>query len=105
MPKLNGRVPRYRRHKRSGQAIVTLNGRDHYLGPHGSQTSVSEYDRLVAEWLASGRRLEQAEANAAKSDADLVRYEQLVRKQNISRQQYDQAVAAAKANRAAVVAA
>ena len=45
----------------------------------------------------------QAQANADKTDADLVRYSQLVAKEDISRQQYDQAVAAAKANRAAVV--
>jgi membrane fusion protein (multidrug efflux system) len=48
---------------------------------------------------------EQAEANAAKSDADLVRYRQLVAKEDISRQLYDQANAAAIANRAAVVSA
>jgi len=48
---------------------------------------------------------EQAEANAAKSDADLVRYRQLVAKEDISRQLYDQANASATANRAAVVAA
>ena len=47
--------------------------------------------------------LEEAEANAARSDADLVRYEQLVAKEDISHQQYDQAVAAAKANRSGVV--
>src|SRR6267154_692456 len=46
--------------------------------------------------------VEQAEANAARSDADLVRYEQLVAKEDISHQQYDQAVAAAKANRSGV---
>ncbi|MGD0462866.1 MAG: hypothetical protein ABSB74_10300 [Tepidisphaeraceae bacterium] len=61
MPKLNGRLPRYRLHRRSGQAIVTLNGRDHYLGPHGSQTSIAEYDRLIAEWLTSGRRVKHPE--------------------------------------------
>jgi membrane fusion protein (multidrug efflux system) len=49
--------------------------------------------------------VEQAEANAARSDADLVRYTQLVAKEDISHQQYDQAVAAAKANRSGVVAA
>lgn len=49
--------------------------------------------------------LEQAQANAARSDADLVRYEQLVAKEDISHQQYDQAVAAAKANRSGVVSA
>src|SRR5947208_15080506 len=47
----------------------------------------------------------QDEANAEKSDADLARYAQLVAKEDISRQQYDQALAAAKANRAAVVSA
>jgi membrane fusion protein, multidrug efflux system len=48
---------------------------------------------------------QQAEANAAKTDADLIRYQQLVAKQDISQQQFDQASASAKANRAAVVAA
>jgi membrane fusion protein, multidrug efflux system len=47
----------------------------------------------------------QAEANADRTESDLVRYAQLVAKQDISRQQYDQAVSAAKANRAAVVSA
>jgi membrane fusion protein (multidrug efflux system) len=47
----------------------------------------------------------EAEANNAKAQADLVRYKQLVDKQEISAQQYDQAVAAAKASAAAVEAA
>jgi hypothetical protein len=45
MPKLIHPVPKYRRHKQSGQAIVTISGRDHLLGPHGSQASQLEYDR------------------------------------------------------------
>jgi membrane fusion protein, multidrug efflux system len=45
----------------------------------------------------------QAEVNAEQTDSDLVRYSQLVAKEDISRQQYDQASAAARANRAAVV--
>src|ERR1700719_1272660 len=49
--------------------------------------------------------LDQAEANSTKSDADLVRYGQLVAKEEISRQQYDGAVASAAANRAAVASA
>ena len=48
--------PKYRKHRGSGQAIVTLNGRDFYLGPHGTKISWLEYDRLIAEWLAAGRR-------------------------------------------------
>jgi membrane fusion protein (multidrug efflux system) len=46
--------------------------------------------------------LVQAQANAAKSDADLQRATQLIAKEDISHLQYDQAVATATANRAAV---
>ncbi len=49
------RIPSYRLHSPSGQAVVTIHGRDHYLGPYGSPESRAEYDRRVAEWLASGR--------------------------------------------------
>ncbi len=58
MPKLKNIVPKYRKHKGTGQAVVTLSGVDHYLGPHGTKASKFEYDRLVAEWLARGRALE-----------------------------------------------
>jgi hypothetical protein len=47
MPNPNPRLPKYRKHKASGQAIVTLNGVDFYLGPHGSAASKHEYDRLI----------------------------------------------------------
>lgn len=55
MPRLRSAVPKYRKHKASGQAVVTLAGHDHYLGPHGTAVSKAEYDRLVCQWLASGR--------------------------------------------------
>jgi len=61
VPKLLNSLPKYRLHKASGQAIVTLDGQDFYLGPHRSKTSESEYDRLIAEWLANGRRIPQAD--------------------------------------------
>ena len=48
-------IPSYRLHRASGQAVVTLNGVDHYLGLHGTEASRREYDRVTAEWLASGR--------------------------------------------------
>ena len=58
MPRLrDGRVPAYRRHKATGQAVVTLDGTDFYLGLFGSPPSQAEYNRLVGEWLANGRRL------------------------------------------------
>lgn len=49
-------TPKYRKHRGSGQAVVTLCGRDHYLGPHGTKASHREYDRLVCEWLANNRQ-------------------------------------------------
>ena len=49
--------PKYRKHKASGQAVVTLSGTDIYLGPHGTKASRIEYDRIIGEWLANGRRL------------------------------------------------
>lgn len=58
MPKLLSAVPKYRRKKcRDGQpqAVVTLNGRDHYLGLYGSRASKHLYDQLIGQWLASGR--------------------------------------------------
>lgn len=55
MPRLSQSIPKYRKHRGSGQAVVTLGGRDHYLGPHGSRPSKAEYDRLVMEWLSAGR--------------------------------------------------
>src|SRR5437764_4076748 len=49
------RTPSYRLHRPTGQAVVTLSGRDRYLGKHGSAESRAEYDRVVGEWLAAGR--------------------------------------------------
>lgn len=65
MPAVSSRTPSYRHHKPSGQAVVTLSGRDVYLGKHGSPESRAEYDRLVAEWLSAGRRLPTAATGAA----------------------------------------
>jgi integrase len=57
MPKLTQQLPKYRRHRASKQAVVVLDGRTFYLGPHGTETSRKEYDRLVGIWQANGRRL------------------------------------------------
>lgn len=47
-------IPKYRKHS-SGNARVTINGRDYLLGPWNSRTSIREYDRIVAEFLSTGR--------------------------------------------------
>jgi hypothetical protein len=39
----------YRLPKPTGLAVVTLSGRDRYLGKHGTGGSRAEYDRLVAQ--------------------------------------------------------
>jgi len=58
MPRTTGNsVPTYCKHKASGQAVVTIDGIDHYLGPHGTKASKVEYDRLITEWMANGRHL------------------------------------------------
>lgn len=72
MPRLTQATPTYRKHGPSGQAVVTLDCRDFYLGPHGSRTSVREYDRLIAEWLANGRRLPTAAPASTLSVADVI---------------------------------
>jgi membrane fusion protein, multidrug efflux system len=79
-----------------------------------SQISASEADVASAragiqaaeqQFQAAKAQLQQADANNFKAQNDLGRYKQLVEKQEISQQQYDQAVAAAKASAAAVEAA
>ena len=56
MSRLCAAVPKYRNHRASGQAVVTIQGKDHYLGPWKSKASKLEYDRLIGEWLAADRR-------------------------------------------------
>lgn len=57
MPNRKPRTPSLRHHKPSGQGVVTLDGRDHYLGCHGTSESRRRYDALIAEWLSGGRTL------------------------------------------------
>jgi integrase len=54
-PSLPGE-PRYRLHKRSRQAVVTLSGQDIYLGRHGTAESHERYRQAIAEWTVRGRR-------------------------------------------------
>jgi len=57
------------------------------------------------QYQAAKAQLQQAEANDVKAQNDLGRYKQLISKQEISQQQFDQAVAAAQASSAGVEAA
>jgi hypothetical protein len=42
-------VPKYRRHKGSGQAFVQVHGRRHYLGKWDSPKSKERYAAFIAE--------------------------------------------------------
>lgn len=50
-------IPKYCKHKRSGKAYVTLNGKQIPLGHHGTKASRENYDQIIKEWLAAGRQL------------------------------------------------
>lgn len=49
--------PSYRKHKPTGQAVVTIDGKDYYLGKHATAASRKSYDALIGEWMTGGRRL------------------------------------------------
>lgn len=76
-----------------------------------SQVSATEADvnsaragiQVAQQQLAAAKaQVQQAEANNVKAQNDLARYKQLVQKQEISQQQFDQATAAAQASAAAL---
>ncbi len=50
-PKLKPEPATYSLHKASGQAVVKLDGRSHYLGTYGSLESHAACRRLFTEWV------------------------------------------------------
>jgi hypothetical protein len=56
------KLPSLRRHKPTSQAVVTLSGKDHYLGvwPAASKTAPAAiqlaYERMISEWLSGNRQ-------------------------------------------------
>ena len=53
--KARTRVPSYRRHKPTGQAVCTIEGHDLHLGTHGTPRRRERYGQLIAEYLGNGR--------------------------------------------------
>jgi len=70
MSRITRKPPSYRRHKATGYAVVTIAGRDHYLGAHGSPESIDAYKRLISEWTTAGPAATAAGAAASKCGAD-----------------------------------
>lgn len=71
MPRLANKPPSYSLHSASGQAVVTLNGHDHYLGKYGSPESHAAYRRFVAEWTATHRTVTASQRPPEEIRADL----------------------------------
>ncbi|TWT58746.1 hypothetical protein KOR42_21320 [Thalassoglobus neptunius] len=44
------RTPRYSKHKATGQAYATINGRVVYFGAYGTSESRNAYDQAIADW-------------------------------------------------------
>jgi membrane fusion protein (multidrug efflux system) len=65
----------------------------------GNEAAVSQSEAQV---LAANQRIEQAKANALKAQLDVDRYTPLVKNDVISKQQFDQAIATATADQAAL---
>jgi integrase len=72
------RIPSYRRHKQSGQAVVTITDavtgrrRDVLLGRYGSKASKEDYKRIVLDLEANERRLPGAAPEADLTVEELV---------------------------------
>jgi integrase len=72
------RVPSYRLHRQSGQAVVTLTDsvtgrrKDHLLGKYDTAESKEEYKRVVLDWEARGRRLAHADHKDDLTLAELI---------------------------------
>jgi membrane fusion protein (multidrug efflux system) len=83
---------------------ITSENTSSQLSSAGADVLSAQAGIKAAKQQAAAARanLAEAEANNVKAQNDLQRYKQLVDKQEISQQQYDQAVAAAKASAAAV---
>ncbi|MEM6259130.1 MAG: tyrosine-type recombinase/integrase [Planctomycetota bacterium] len=62
--KPGSKQPKYRLHKTSGRAVVTLvdsktrKRRDVWLGKHGTPESRAKYHNIIGAWEANGRRLD-----------------------------------------------
>jgi membrane fusion protein, multidrug efflux system len=77
-------------------------------GISSAQAQVEQAQAAIAaaekQSLAAWARVKQSEANYSRAESDLVRYAQLIKKDEVSQQQYDHALQTAQADSAAVMA-
>lgn len=72
-------LPSLRLHRASGQGVVTLNGRDFYLGPRAEPACEERYNALLARWISNGRRPIEG-ARDARADDDGITVVELIAK-------------------------
>jgi integrase len=73
-------TPRLCLHKASGCGVVKLHGKKHYLGKYGTHACQERYERMIAEWEASGRREPVQLRPEGPSVAELIRdYQEFAR--------------------------
>ena len=61
-------LPKLRKHPKG--SVVVLDGKYLYCGPYGSIEVRQRYERLIAEWLANGRRLPSPQPNDSELTID-----------------------------------
>ncbi len=69
---MRAHIPKYRRHRASGQAVVTLSGRDVYLGRYDSPGSRKLYKEAIADWIASGDGLRASGPGGLSTNGQLI---------------------------------
>ncbi len=66
------RIPSYRCYKPKNLGLVVIDGKQHYLGTYGTPESLSEYNRIVQEYLTRGTAPSRAEPADPSPAATLV---------------------------------
>lgn len=73
MPRRKSASPAYQFHV-SGQARVSIDGRDYYLGKHGTPESYARYHAMLAAYNANGMKMPEAVPTHQESTEILVRH-------------------------------
>lgn len=66
MPYSSSHIPAYRHHKPTGQAVVTIQKKDHYLGKYNSPKSKARYKELIEANFAQLKKITQHYLDHAK---------------------------------------
>ena len=65
------RAPRYRLHKCTGQAVVTIEGKEACLGQHRSAAGHEACRRIVTNWMQNGGRIPTSQHEATVTEQAL----------------------------------